>query len=355
MSNTVALYPVVGALVAAMKIGKARGPFCAGSGNKDHVALQEDFLKNYFVNGSEALSFFSPEEMQYMAALNAGEINDWLKSKGFNIELSPFTDADQFGTASVMDVTVKWVTEGEDETLHVKRDDVDRYYQGGLVTQNVVATSSPHHPHPIAHIQCKNGDKFHITVADQPRDRFDLMRYIEKITNESKSENKFNSVHYPMVDLDQEVDIGFFVDMSFPGIGVVTGKVDSYGIVEAKQQTIFKLNESGARAKSAAAFSCAMECLNQRFDTPVVIDAPFFVWLTRDGLPYPYFAGYVTEEHWNRPNMDDDSSSESEKSSDSDLGTPEVMSVSNDEGGLESMPESRMPNFSALEGLNLRR
>jgi hypothetical protein len=307
MSKTVALFPIVSALVKGLEMGKANGPFCPVNTRDEKGELQETFLSKFFSQGVEALGKFSPEELRTIASKSASEINQWLSDNGFDISLDEFTDLDDFGTASIMDVTVKWQTEGEEKPLFRSHHEGDAsgtvYIPGAFIDTDVIVTTVKNHPHPVARINCVNGDKFYITLVDRPRDRFDLIQHLTEIMNpEQRLSAEFRAVHYPMVDLNQEVDIDFFKGMAFSGVGRESERSGSYKIKQAKQQTIFKLNHVGARAKSAAAFAFAFECCVMVPEKePLVIDGPFFAWITREGLPYPYFAGYVTEEDFKRP------------------------------------------------------
>lgn len=293
MSKTVALVPIVGALLEGLKVGNTKTPYSAVND------LQKEFLEKFLKPFQNDLGKFSEEEFSCFSAFTADEINGWLKEKGFNIKLDPFVDPDDFGTASVMDVTVKWQYEGESENLPVV-DGCSTYYKdGALVETGVVVTKSAHHEHQIAHIPCKNGDWFHVTIADKEREGFDLLSYVTSLSDGVESKDH-NAVLYPMVDLDQEVDIEFFKYMNFDGVGR-SGVAGNCRITQAKQQTMFKLNESGAKAKSAAAFGYCFESCVVKNNRPLVIDKPFFAWLTRDGMTFPYFAGYITDEDWKRP------------------------------------------------------
>jgi hypothetical protein len=90
------------------------------------------------------------------------------------------------------------------------------------------------------------------------------------------------------------------LEMAFLGTGVQTGRVGSYRIKQAKQQTKFKMNHIGAKAESAAAFGFAFECCSMP-KPDLVIDKPFYAWMTRKGLDVPYFAGYIDTSDWKDP------------------------------------------------------
>jgi hypothetical protein len=107
-------------------------------------------------------------------------------------------------------------------------------------------------------------------------------------------------VIFPFVDHNAEVDISFFVDMWFKGVGVRTGTIGKYKVIEAKQQTKFAMNHIGAKAESAAAFAFALECI-MASEPALVLNNTFYVWMTRDGMSAPYFAGCIDESDWKDP------------------------------------------------------
>lgn len=300
MSKTVALLPVACALNIALDYVKNQDYFVASGDNDKSVALQKLYLDKYHRSFLEAIPLFSVAELRAMASSSVKEINRFLKENGFDISLEPFSDPSDFGTASIMDVVAKWCVEGKSE--HISFEKENKAYFGALVEGGVTALLSSCHPHPIAHIKCKNNDDFFITIADCERESFDLLSYAHEITTKNTVSAEFDAVHYPMVDHKAEVDISFFKEMSFLGTNPTTNQKGNYKIKEAKQQTIFLLNESGVKAKSAAAFAAVMECCMVRTPCkPIVINKPFFVILRRPGMLFPYFAGYITVEDFKPP------------------------------------------------------
>jgi hypothetical protein len=283
----------VSAFSKALEIGKANSEFCPVN------EKQEKFLSTVFSSRSKDLELFSAEELCSIAAFTADEINKFLKSKGFFVELSPFQNPHDYGVASVMDVLVEWTGSGDESTLYTAS---GKKVASGNVTTGVKFYTSQNHNEVVAEISCKNGDTFCMSIADKEREDLDLLQFVNAINldKNKKIETEFGGVHYPMIDYNQEVDISYFKGMSFEGHSHISGESGKYSVVEAKQQTMLRMNQAGARAKSSVAMSMMFEsCAIPR--PSLKIDRPFFVWANRKDLTLPYFAGYMTEKDWKKP------------------------------------------------------
>lgn len=294
MSRTVAVYPIVAGLGQAYATGNALTPWFPT--NRD----QQRYLEN-LAKWEKELGSFSPEELETIASHDADEINAFLKAKGFDIQLQPFEEEDDYGTASVMKVLAKWLTPGTEADIHVD----GKYYAGVNLEDDISFTQTPGYPNPVVHIHTESGDVVHMTVADDVSlEGLDLLAKTMLLTEGNRIFN-FGDVTFPMVDHDSEVDISFFKEMFFKGEGK-TGRVGKFKVIEAKQQTKFQMNHLGAKAESAAAFSMGLECMRS---PGLVIDKPFYVWMTRKGLTAPYFAGCIDSSDWKNPGSLDSKSS----------------------------------------------
>jgi hypothetical protein len=153
----------------------------------------------------------------------------------------------------------------------------------------------PEHPHPIVALQTKTGDVVYMTMLDsEPADEFDLIDQVEGLSHAMYPTYEYGGVIFPMVDLDQKVDISWLIGLTTTG---VDGRLAT--VEQALQQNILKMNEVGARAKSAVAFTLTLGIHMPEPD--LVINGPFLVWFERSHLAKPLFAGYITQEHWKNP------------------------------------------------------
>jgi len=151
------------------------------------------------------------------------------------------------------------------------------------------------HNHSVARITTKSGDKVYITPVDGlPQGRFALESKIRSIMmGLEHDDHRYEGVVFPMVDYDRQPDISFLQ-------GLNTNTVDpGYYVVQAVQQTKFRMNEVGAHVQSAASMS--VRCKSANFEQPFVIDQPFLLWIMREGVSIPLFGGVFAEDVWTDP------------------------------------------------------
>lgn len=280
-SKTVAVFPIASALSKALEFGKAVSSW------RTETDIQKRWLELLNTLHKD-FGLFSEQELKSMATYNCNEINAWLKENGFDIQLD--FSAPDFGVASIMNVLVKWSKLGTKD----KRAIDDQWYPIVFMEDGVDFTSVPGYEHTIAHIPCENGDVVHMCVADRSDlEHLDLLEKVQFLSEGQKNWD-YEGLYFPMVSLDQEVDISFFVGMNFDG------EETSFRIGQALQQTKFRMNHEGARAESAAAFVMECFCASEP-SPPLHIDAPFYVWMTRPGMTVPYFAAFIDKEDWKEP------------------------------------------------------
>ncbi len=290
-TRTAVPYPIVAAITKADDIlGKGR-QWNSVNG------LQHRFITRYLKSASEIASI---PEIESIASRNADEINAFLAARGFQIKLDPFVPSpneDPFGTASVLDVLVEWLEEGtkavvvtpdqkEYPGVRISGEGV-RYYQAQGVSVE-----------PIISLQTKSGDRVCLTMSDfgDGEDGFDLVAAVRYLSKNKEPFGEYAGVTFPKVDLDQQVDISWLKEMWT--IGAVGARAK---VTQALQQTKFKMNEKGARAKSGVAIGI-MRSKSVRVPPPeLVINRPFLLWIERDGLSQPLFAGHVCEDTWRDP------------------------------------------------------
>lgn len=99
----------------------------------------------------------------------------------------------------------------------------------------------------------------------------------------------FGGLQFPMVNIQQKVDISWLTDMSY----------DTSKIKEALQETHFQMNEKGAAAQSAATVAL-VTCIAP--PKPLfTIDKPFYLWIERPGMSIPLFTAYIDQSDWKMP------------------------------------------------------
>jgi hypothetical protein len=104
----------------------------------------------------------------------------------------------------------------------------------------------------------------------------------------------FGRFIFPMVDLDQEVDISWLL-----GLGTVDSNGVSAWIAQAKQQTKLKMNCQGALMESAAAISVKRAVAPEKPEYE--LNEPFLFWCKRSGFSQAVFTAYVDYDAWKNP------------------------------------------------------
>lgn len=289
-SQTTAVFPIVSALARAQEFGKAESGWIPGGPGVNEQKRYIPLLASLKFQTSD---LFTSEELKSVASDNVDDINSFLKDNGFNIQLPPFTDPDEFATASVMSVLVNWKVPGEETELQIG----GKSYPAARLEKGIKFFRMKGYEHPIVKLQTENDDIVHLTVADRSDlSGLNLLNRIKSLDTDDDVRD-WGAVIFPMVDLDQEVDINFFLKMGFQGTGSA-GNKGLLKILNAMQQTKFKMNHLGAKTESAAAVSLGFECARK---PNLIINQAFYVWMTRPGLDEPYFVGYIDPSDWKNP------------------------------------------------------
>jgi len=218
-----------------------------------------------------------------------GVATDVIDSVILAIEIEP----GNFGAASVLDLLVEWEQKGQAIKLKTSKGEYDGV---SIDKKGVRIRNSRAHRSPVAELATKSGDQVFMTILDNPPlqdgDLVDLAQRIQKGLDWEPV--KYDGLMFPMVDLNQQVDISWLQGLS------TTGEDGRPAVIsKAIQQNILKMNETGAQAKSAVAVMAL-----RGFDfpkPPMVIDRPFMVWFARKGLSQPLFVGYIKEDAWKNP------------------------------------------------------
>lgn len=279
-SQTCVTWPIVAALVEAEKILGINRIW------QPQNSLQQIFLREFFQACRSKASGLS--EIVSRSSFEVAVLNQFLKSKGFSIQLQPFGPG-EFGVVSILNLLVEWMIKGQRRTIETS----EGKFPGVFIPKHSVEFfKAENHPYPIASLQTKSGDVVQMTVWDQPLQGFDLVTATEKFFN-TRPCRDFEGVVFPMVTLDQQVNIDWLLKME-----AINGGDPGYIISQALQQTKLRMNEIGARAESAVAMATRSFSLPQ---SPLVINRPFLIWIQREGLAKPLFVGYIDSSDWKDP------------------------------------------------------
>lgn len=291
MSKTFTVHPILGCLREFEKFVK----------NDEWISVskeQEEFIEKFVKTGMSDLLKFEDGELKCKAGTSIEEINKWLADNGFpDLQLEPIDDPTAFAVASILHVFLQWLQEGTETTITYQDEE---YPSAKLDYREIDFFKMSSHDNPIVKIPTKRvGEYVFMTISDKEN----CMGFAEIIKNKSKEfksvNHKYKGVIFPTIDYDEKVDISFLEKMENPGDDPTK---DPWFIVEAIQQTKFKMNHKGAEVESAAAMS-GMRCCSIG-PSPMIINKPFMMAIVREELEHPYFVGYFTEEDWKEVEID---------------------------------------------------
>ncbi|MGB0388458.1 MAG: hypothetical protein ACPGWR_26870 [Ardenticatenaceae bacterium] len=283
MSTVFTPYPLVAALV---KCEDFLGP------QRQWRSVDEKqtrFLHEFFAFCREEVQDIP--EIESVGSYSAEVINAFLRQRRFSIQLTPFPPGD-FGTASVLDLNVTWLQAGARSRVRT----ADRKTFPGIYLKGrgVELLQLVNHPSYLVKLTTKSEDVVYLTPLDEAPSEFDLSATIQKLRAQKLRRDQrsyHKGIIFPMVNLDMEIDTQWLLGLNTQGDDGLMAIIS-----QALQQHKFKMNEFGARVKSAAAIS-----VTRGGPIPYVINRPFLIWIERPSLSHPLFAGYITPEHWEDP------------------------------------------------------
>lgn len=276
-TQTLTMLPVLGCLQAADEFLGTLTPRAV-------TDIQKQFLSLYWDKLAETKQL---PELEWMADTAVQTINRWLKAHGFSIQLND-TGPGSIAVASILDVLEEWVKKGTETVLRTDRGE----FPAVILKEGVEIRYNPDaHAYPIARVATKSRDVVCMTVMDTVRKGiFALAKEVEAMQAVTDVAHQWSGVKFPMIDYDREEDIRWI-------IGMVVRR--DWFIEQAVQQTKFRMDEEGAHVKSAAAMT--LRTCSVPGPGPVVINKPFLLWIERQGIEQPLFAGVFAEDVWRRP------------------------------------------------------
>jgi hypothetical protein len=252
---------------------------------------QEQFLV-VFDKARKEIKIIPESELKYKVSQDVEVLNKFLADNGFSIKLEKFNrELGEFGVVSIMDILVKWLVEG---VITEVKGPEQQAYPAFRLKEGVEFFRNLSYYEVIIKITTKTSDVVFLTMSEQ-LSSFYLLEMAQKLVCSLVPCHDYDRVVIPMVDLNHEVDISWLSGMqTFDDDG------KDWLINQALQQTKFKMNEKGARAKSAVAVSVMKMCIGVP-KKELVIDKPFLVWIQRPGISVPLFSGWINTDCWKDP------------------------------------------------------
>jgi len=279
-TQTLTMLPVLGCLQAADEFLGTLTP-------QAMTDIQKQFLSLYWDKLAETKQL---PELEWMADTAVQTINRWLKAHGFSIQLDD-TGPGSIAVASILDVLEEWEKKGTETVLRTDRGE----FPAVILKKGVrVFHDSSLHPYPVVRVSTKSRDQVCMTVVDSVKDGvFGLAQEVKEkqaVNGVEALSGQWSGVKFPMIDYDREEDIRWI-------IGMVVRR--DWFIEQAIQQTKFRMDEEGAHVKSAAAMT--LRKCSVPGPGPVVINKPFLLWIERQGIEQPLFAGVFGGDVWKKP------------------------------------------------------
>jgi hypothetical protein len=287
MSFTATLLPILAVLGCAEQFLDIQTPWQPV--NYKQVTL----LHHYYPNMNQLLAL-SNTELSSIASYDVNPVNQFLRDHNFSIQLAPEPNSVCY-SASVLNILVKWAVKGDKAQLYTN----NQFYQAVQLKEGYAVYAVPDYEHELIKIETSSGDIVYMTIADKPCQDFELLATLRSITNHPviyDITDEYTDLIFPMVDLNQEVDISWLENMYVP---LADSTIPEMWIARALQQTKFQMNEEGAAAQSAVAI--AMVTKMMPIKSSLVIDKPFYLWIVRKGVMIPLFAGYIDYTDWKEP------------------------------------------------------
>ncbi len=221
-------------------------------------------------------------------------INDWFKERGFSIQLTEQGDPNTFYAGSIYEQLVHWLIPGERQPLVGKN---GKTYQDAVrMEEGLTFYTSSATTGIIAALATKGGEDvaYIVMLGSPPSEPFGLLQLAQRVEQNLHPARGFGELQFPMVHIDHTTDVSWLVNL-----WTMRDSGQKAWVSEAKQQSILKVNEKGALAKSAFGMAVTLEAFIQK--APLVIDSPFLFWISRQGYPLPLFAAWVDYTEWTDP------------------------------------------------------
>ena len=272
-------YPIVSAVLKAEEFLKS------ADGLSPANDAQKTFIDQFYNSCKGDIP--NIKEIESIADTNVKNINDWLKERGFSIQLSPIGEGG-FGVASLLDLLSQWATKGNKASVITEEEE---YFPGVKMTNYGLGFHRVEgNPNIIIEIETKASDRVYLMMADDVPTGFAMVGHVESISKSmSEIEPEHEGVIFPMVDLNEEGILEWLISLRIGGMVVA----------EALQQTKLKMNEEGFRVKSAVAMGI-LKAPPKR-GQPYMINRPFLMWVKRPGLAKPLFVAYLNKDVWKDP------------------------------------------------------
>lgn len=220
---------------------------------------------------------------------SATELNNWFAEHGWKTNLN--FPPNGLGIGSIFDLLVNWLIPGKkkDSGVAIRQGDSYSRYQGVEMSasEGLLAHRIEDYPYPLFELLTQeSGWRVFLVEADTYSEAFDLPKTANALLVKKRTSYSLRKLEFPIVEMAMEVDISWIEGMSVN---------NGFAIDQAMKQVRLRLDDKGARAESAVAYTMrGMESGVYR------INRPFYVIFWRDGLKFPAFVALSAPDSWKK-------------------------------------------------------
>lgn len=267
-------------IVAALKVFKE---LCG----EDQTIMNPNHDYQRFIGSIYARMSSVVDELPYIESFAAREIdtlNEELAKRGYTIRLAPEPPVDG-AVVSFLELLVRWKERGE--KCFIERDGV-----AYPASQNKKGTHYAElHGQPMVQIDTDDPNII-VVLAKHNTQPADLHGAAEDILANRRPVH-YTGVKFPFIDLHDEPDLDFLIGTR------IKGSKDELTITQALQETILKMNNIGALAKSALAVGATRTAFEK--EKILVFDEAFQVIFARATDKTILFTAWCDTDSWQDP------------------------------------------------------
>lgn len=234
-----------------------------------------------------------PEELKTLLTSNVQEVNDFLLAEGMakDFVIEQIQPGSVF-MAAIMSIAVQWVDPGEPREIRGR--DGNLYPGIWVESQKTLKLKTTADGDKIMILCTELGDKVCLMKSPKPKNGFEAWKKAMEMQNVPKETIGAQRLcgHFPMVCLDREEEV--------PLAGAVDDSRPPMLLLQSRMKNLFTMDEFGAVVKSV--FVAEGFSMGEDYTTEIMkVDEPFILWIEREDVSFPLFAGWFDYGEWRDP------------------------------------------------------
>jgi hypothetical protein len=243
------------------------------------------------------INMLSIPEIKAFVSQNFELLNKELTDAGFDIQLTPSDEPDWLGFVAISDYKLTWCVEEDNSNFYKCNQSIASFDlkcgMNGIQFYELVLRSDM----PVIAIQVDNGDTIliHEHIVNDELDLSDLVSSMVYSYKNTSSRAGVDTLRLPKINMKRKVDISCLQ-------GMMESEME-YQIVEALHEVWLRMNQFGARAKSATAM-CTWRSTSFSQPTVYTVENSFAFVVLRPGYDEAIYTTYVDEKYFADPGDD---------------------------------------------------